>query len=233
MHFGSCFAANLSRVMIEQGMNASSLLIEESINSTYANRFLLETVCGEGNSAVHAEMLREFGEPFFDKIKEKLEQASHIVLTIGVAPAFIGTDDNEFVFAKNYRQQLRAGKVFMRSTSCAENVDNINRILILLNRLSYKSKIILTVSPVPLLATTEMSSAVVADCISKSTLRAAVQEVVSHDNSVLYFPAFEIVRWLSGYTKTGVYGADDDNSRHVSNWVVELIVKNFMDRFFD
>jgi hypothetical protein len=40
------------------------------------------------------------------------------------------------------------------------------------------------------------------------------------------------VRWLSGYTKAEVYGADDQNSRHVSNWVVEFIVASFLRRFF-
>jgi hypothetical protein len=39
------------------------------------------------------------------------------------------------------------------------------------------------------------------------------------------------VRWLSGYTKAEVYGADDQNSRHVSNWVVEFIVASFLRRF--
>lgn len=44
--FGSCFAANLARMMIAQGMNASNLLIEESINSTYANRVLMKSPAG-------------------------------------------------------------------------------------------------------------------------------------------------------------------------------------------
>lgn len=121
----------------------------------------------------------------------------------------------------------------MRTTTCSENIHNIRQIIDLMSEISPRSKKIITVSPVPLAATTEMPSVVVADCVSKSTLRAAVHEVVSTDDKVTYFPAFEVVRWLSGYTKTEVFGADDKNSRHVSNWVVEFIVGSFIARFFE
>lgn len=139
---------------------------------------------------------------------------------------------NEFVFAKSYRDLLREGKIHMRTTTCSENVENIRTILALMDRIAPHSRKIITVSPVPLAATVELPSVVVADCVSKSTLRAAVHEVVSQDKAITYFPAFEIVRWLSGYTKTDVYGEDDQNSRHVSNWVVEFIVGSFIERFF-
>lgn len=231
--FGSCFAANLARMMVDKGMNATNLLIEESINSTYANRVLMEIVCRKPGSDAHESMRAEFGEAFFDTVRSKLSSATHIVLTVGVAPSFFYVESGDFVFAKSYRDLLQAGKIRMRTTTCSENTDNIHRILALMNEVSPDSRKIITVSPVPLAATTEMSSVVVADCVSKSTLRAAVHEVVSSGEKVTYFPAFEVVRWLSGYTKTPVFGADDQNSRHVSNWVVEFIVGSFIDRFFD
>lgn len=230
--FGSCFAANLARMMVSQGMSASNLLIEESVNSTYANRVLMEIVCGIEGDQAHADMRQEFGQAFFETVRTKISTATHIVLTIGVAPCFFYVDDGRFVFAKNYRDLLHSGRIRMRTTSCTENVDNIRRILSLMNRVAPAASKIISVSPVPLVATVEMPSVVVADCVSKSTLRAAVHEVVAADATVTYFPAFEIVRWLSGYTKTEVYGADDQNARHVSNWVVELIVGSFIERFF-
>src|SRR5262249_54062626 len=66
--FGSCFAANLARVMIARGLNASNLLIEESINSTYANRALLEVVCGREEAPVHRDMRAAFGDELFDTV---------------------------------------------------------------------------------------------------------------------------------------------------------------------
>jgi hypothetical protein len=230
--FGSCFAANLARILVEQGMQASSLLIEESVNSTFANRALMEIVAGEPLGAVHEDMKAAFGAEFFETVRAKIGGASHIVLTVGVAPSFFSVADGSFVFAKNYREMLKAGSIRMRTTTFAENAENLRRILDLMNRVAPAARKIVTVSPVPLAATAEMRSVVVADCVSKSTLRTAVHEVVSADPDLVYFPAFEIVRWLSAYTTTEVYGADDQNSRHVSNWVVAFIVESFIARFF-
>lgn len=79
----------------------------------------------------------------------------------------------------------------------------------------------LTVSPVPLNATFEMESAVVADCVSKATLRVAVEDVLRQGiPGVRYFPSFEIVRWLSAYLP-GMYGEDDGSTVHISERVVD------------
>jgi hypothetical protein len=78
-----------------------------------------------------------------------------------------------------------------------------------------------------------MRSAVVADCVSKSILRAAVHEVLTTRRDVIYFPAFEIVRWLSGYTASDVFGNKDQNSRHISDWLVDFITEKFIDKFFE
>jgi hypothetical protein len=230
--FGSCFAANLARMLSDQGMNATSLLIEETVNSTFANRVLMEVVCDEAGNHAHAEMREAFGDVFFDAVRQKLRSATHIVLTVGVAPSFFRNDDKSFIFAKHYRDMLKAGTIHMRTTTFDENAENLERVLALMDRVAPQARKIVTVSPVPLGATTEMRSVIVADCVSKMTLRAVVHEVVTADPKLTYFPAFEIVRWLSAYTDTRIYGADDGNSRHVSNWVVEFIVSNFIQRFF-
>jgi hypothetical protein len=38
-----------------------------------------------------------------------------------------------------------------------------------------------------------------ADCLSKATLRVAVDQLVTSTPYCLYWPAFEIVRWLGSY----------------------------------
>src|SRR3569623_53371 len=156
--FGSCFAANLARIMVEQKMQATSLLIEESVNSTYANKILMEIVCDAGEGRAHAEMRETFGAPFFETVRTKIRAATHIVLTVGVAPSFFRNDDNSFVFAKNYRDMLDKGEIHMRTTSFAENAENLARILALMDQVAPRARKILTVSPVPLSATAEMPS---------------------------------------------------------------------------
>jgi hypothetical protein len=41
-----------------------------------------------------------------------------------------------------------------------------------------------------------------------------------------------MVRWLGGHTTLPAFGADDNMSRHVSNWLVELIVDRFASHLF-
>jgi hypothetical protein len=230
--FGSDFAADLSRLMTKQGVPSTSLQIEETVNSTFAIRVLMEVICDEPGGRPHADMRETFGASFFEGVRAKLRKATHLVLTVGVAPTFFRNDDKSFVFGKNYREMLKAGEIHMRTTTFRENAENLRRTLALMQKIAPDARRVITVSAVPLGATAEMPSVVIADCVSKATLRAVVHEVVSADPSLTYFPAFEIVRWLSGYTCTEVYGADDGDSRHVSDWLTEFIVASFIARLF-
>lgn len=225
--FGSCFAVNLAKMLNAKGRSAHCLLIEESINSTFANKLMLEVVAGSMDTPARRAMFDACGPAFFDEARQRLAACSHLVLTVGVAPAFFDVDSGEFVFARRYGELLREKKISMRTTTVAHNMANLREILRLLHHLAPRSHKTVTVSPVPLAATAELPSVVLADCVSKSTLRAAVHEALSEHPEVLYFPAFEIVRWLSPYGTPNVFGASDGNSRHVSDWVVSFIVGEF------
>lgn len=231
--FGSCFAANLAKKFNEKGIRTKCLLIEESVNSTLANKLLLEVAANKGDDHEHRQMLKVFGCEFFDEVRAALSACSHVVLTVGVAPSFFDKKTNAFVFAGRYGDLLRGGDIIMRTTSVEENKTNLRSIISLLQLLAPQAMLFVTVSPVPLAATAEMPSVVVADCVSKSTLRSAVHEVLSEHGGAIYFPAFEIVRWLSGHSSLNIFGEDDGNSRHVSSWVVDFIVKEFDTRFVD
>ena len=167
-----------------------------------------------------------------ESVAEKLSTATHIVLTIGVAPSFFSAETGEYIFRENYKRLLASGKVVMRTTTCSENVDNLRAVSSILNILAPDTRKVITVSPVPLEGTSEFPSIVVADCVSKSVLRAAVHEVQSIEPDLLYFPSFEIVKWLSAYAMLEVFGAEDGNSRHVSEWVVDFITSGFMNLYF-
>jgi hypothetical protein len=92
--------------------------------------------------------------------------------------------------------------------------------------------IFFTLSPVPLRRAPWSPSAVVADTISKSTLRAALAEYLSEKpRNVVYWPAYEIVRGL-GLHRAGHFGADDNEQRHVSRDVVKVVVDLFIETWF-
>jgi len=111
-----------------------------------------------------------------------------------------------------------------------ENVDNLSHILSTIRRHRPMATIFITLSPMPLNATFEYTSAIIGDCVSKSVLRVAVDEICRKKPSdVHYWPIFEAVRWIGGYTGD-VFGADDGSARHVSVHTIEAITSEFVNR---
>ena len=240
MTLGSCFADNLAARLRTNGYAVNAEGIGEDVNSTYANRYLLEWIENGATSGPTRVMDEFYGPAVRERFRRSIETSDIFVLTLGVAPAFFHLETGEFVFV---RPRSTTGKQFlyqnhaMRTTSVAENVENVNAIIDAVRRMSRRdARIVLTVSPVPLGATTEFHSAAIADCISKSTLRLACHEVIGAraKEGVLYWPSFEIVRWFGphfGHELPRVYGDHDGQARHVSAWLVDLIVDLFLEHF--
>ncbi len=240
MTLGSCFAENLAKRLRSAGYNVNSEEIGEEVNSTYANRYLLEWIEHGPRDPITKRMEKFYGEAMRGRLRAYVEDSEVFVLTLGLAPCFFETETGAFVFyppqTDTGRDLLHADTV-MRTTTVAENIRNLGMVLDSLRRLAKRPPtIVLTVSPVPLSGTLEFHSAVVADCISKSTLRVACHEVMSvqEGTDVLYWPSFEIVRWLGthfGPDQPHVYGAHDNNTRHVSEWMVTLIIDLFLEHY--
>lgn len=119
-----------------------------------------------------------------------------------------------------------------RISTVEENVDNLVRIVELVNGARPGLPIIVTLSPVPLRATFEPMSCFAADCISKSTLRVAIDGLMRRKfPNVAYWPSFEIVRWLGGHIPLSMYG-EDGNTRHVNRQTVRLILDSFIKHYY-
>jgi hypothetical protein len=238
MTLGSCFAENLAARLREAGYEVNSEALGEEINSTYANRYLLDWIELGPCDPPTKLMQKVYGEETRRRFRRSIEDSDVFVMTLGLAPCFFDGETGDFMFlparSKTGVDALRATAV-MRTTGVTENIRNLSLILDRIRRLAKRPpRIVLTVSPVPLTGTTEFGSAVIADCISKSTLRVACHEVVSQpqNQDVIYWPSFEIVRWLGphfGPEHPMVYGADDDNTRHVSSWMVRMIIDLFLE----
>jgi hypothetical protein len=180
-------------------------------------------------------MQEALGDERRARLRAEIQGADVFVLTVGVAPCFFDRETGEFAFnslSTNTAQADLNARCVMRTTTVAENVENLAFILDALGRLGRPdSRIVLTLSPVPLSGTTELYSAITADCLSKSTLRVACHEITTARPEIIYWPSFEIVRWLGVNFSTAerpVFGMEDGSCRHVSNWVVEMVVRYFL-----
>jgi hypothetical protein len=132
---------------------------------------------------------------------------------VPLAPGVAGGtfDESEFSFCN-----LRTGELAADFLAFAEELAAINP----------KARIILTVSPQPLVATYEQMQALVANVATKSVLRAAVEEIRDARPDIAYFPAYEIVTLAGNAVR--FYA---DNQRNVIPLGVAHVMRLFFKHF--
>jgi tetratricopeptide (TPR) repeat protein len=233
---GSCFARNLARSLHQSGYVAQHMEISEYINTTFANRVFVDWLSGAEIDAAIRDRIAELLPPGWSKENtlQIIKDSNVFILTLGVAPAFFDRATGDFVLPRPsaLNSRVLAEKYRYRTTSVQENVDNVLYLINFVRSVSPRIKIVVTVSPVPLVASFEYESAVQADCLSKSTMRLTAHEVVHNSDvsDIVYWPSFEVFRW-AGSNAGNFYAADDGAAWHVSEEKVGGTIKAFVDMF--
>jgi tetratricopeptide (TPR) repeat protein len=232
---GSCFAANLATSLQRYDLRVGNMSCGEEHNNTFANRVVVDWLRDGVQTDQAAAVEGSLGKDMREQYLAALRDADVFVYTMGIAAAHFDRATGEFIMSRSTETSKAA--LFKRSeyktSTVQQNVDNLLHILSVVRELSPKAAIVLTVSPVPLKAVTEFNSAIVADCVSKSTLRVAIHEVMAtHPPRTVYWPSFEMVRWLGGHVGR-VYGSDDSSAHHVDLKQVNYIVDSFVRTFGD
>lgn len=207
---GSCFAENLYGELKQSGYPCFYNQVVEALNSPLANKAYL------------AEIESTAGHP----VRAEIEKANVYILTIGVAPSWFLKSSGQFVFAPDLR---RMDLYVQRTAKVKEATDALLDVFKAIREINPSIKIVITLSPVPLGRTFEFASAIVADCLSKSVLRAAIHEALQAfgaGQSPIYFPSFEIVRWVGSHA--GNAFGDDGLPRHISRDYVKHIISSFL-----
>ena len=122
---------------------------------------------------------------------------------------------------------------YIRMSNFSETKNYIINIYNSLRKFSSKLEILFSVSPVPIDSVLGIEdnlnmNAIEIDCVSKSTIRTALNEALLSkkllaDKKVYYLPSYEIVRWIAPNTGISVFGQEDASSRHVSNIVLNAV----------
>tara|TARA_R110001583_G_scaffold177606_1_gene333201 strand:- start:2370 stop:3383 length:1014 start_codon:yes stop_codon:yes gene_type:complete len=144
-------------------------------------------------------------EVWFDKLTETYLNSSP-------PPSLMRTKDPRFEF----------------STPNFEIVyENLKKFVELVRENSKKDvKFVVTVSPVPLSTTWTSADIVVANTISKSTLRVCAERLTQDFDGVDYFPSFEMV------TNSPKLAAWQNDKLHVAKPMVDFVIDNFMSTYF-
>jgi hypothetical protein len=129
------------------------------------------------------------------RTREAIAMADVFILTLGLTEAWISSIDGAVfpacpgTVAGAFDSQHHQFKNF----DVGEIVQDLGEIIDQLRAFNSQMRVVLTVSPVPLVATATDAHVVCATTYSKSVLRVACEEVGRSIPRVTYFPAYEII----------------------------------------
>lgn len=164
----------------------------------------------------------------FAAIRRAVEDLDVFIFTLGLTETWVSKEDGAAYplcpgVAGGAFDSNRHAFVNLRTSDVIEDLQETVRFIRARNP---NSRFILTVSPVPLVATAESRSVIVSTTYSKSVLRVAADEIADADERIAYFPSFEII---TGNHTRGQYFAAD--LRSVTEEGVRRVMGLFMQHY--
>lgn len=143
----------------------------------------------------------------FAAVREMFETCEVLIFTLGLTEAWVSARDGAvFPLAPGVAGGEPGEGYAFKNLTVEEMVADLRAFLRKLRLVNPGVQTILTVSPVPLVATYEPRHVLVATTYSKAALRVAADVVAGSEPNVCYFPSFEII---TGPQARGRYFAED------------------------
>ncbi|MGR3512441.1 MAG: GSCFA domain-containing protein [Paracoccaceae bacterium] len=236
--FGSCFAANISNWLSERNFRVlnkaeestrayvvtmgegmvNSFVIRQQFEWAWENRVFDQPLW-------HGYSAEEYGydETVRLETKKIFDETEVFILTFGLSEVWFDEPTGNVFWRTIPKDVYDPTRHKFRLSSVEENRDNIRAIYDLIRKYRPDAKIIVTLSPVPLIATFRDVSCITANSVSKATLRVAVDEVVRDvrdEGHLFYWPSYELV--------TDVFRSPyRSDRRHVRPVVLNYIMRLF------
>lgn len=162
-------------------------------------------ICASGFSSAQEVEAERRGH--LAAVRAMFESCEVFVFTLGLTEAWVSTRDGAvFPLAPGVAGGEPGDDYAFHNFTVAEMVADLDAFLRKLRLVNPGVRVILTVSPVPLVATYEPRHVLVATTYSKAALRVTAEMVAEADPDVCYFPSYEII---TGPQARGRYFADD------------------------
>lgn len=161
-------------------------------------------------------------------VTQRISICRVVVITLGLVEVWRDKAANVFINQVIPDMlSLYPDRYELHVTNFGDNLSNLEAIHALLRQFGHDDvQIIVTVSPVPLMATFSKDDVVVANTYSKSLLRAVAQEWAAKHDNVHYFPSYEIVQ------NSDPKLTWEQDRRHVKGKVVQHIMSLFLANYF-
>ncbi|MGF6853560.1 GSCFA domain-containing protein [Paraburkholderia sp. CI3] len=182
----------------------------------------------EPNGFESVEALLSSRETHFAAVRDMLKNMDVFVFTLGLTESWRAKSDGAvFPLAPGVAGgTMDSDKYEFINFSAAEVIADMNEFIAMLVDINPACKVILTVSPVPLIATYEPKHVLTATTYSKSVLRVAAEELSAAHAHVGYFPSYEVI---TGAYNRGTYF--DEDLRTVTNEGVSHVMRLFMKHY--
>ncbi len=161
-------------------------------------------------------------------VREAFENLDVFVFTLGLTEAWVSTTDGAVlplcpgVAGGTYDP----ARYHFHNFTLAETHDDTLAFIDQLRSVNPRARVILTVSPVPLIATAGGQHVLVATTYSKSVLRVCCEQVAAARADVAYFPSYEII--TASFSR-GRYFAED--LRSVTEAGVSHVMRVFLGQY--
>ena len=176
--------------------------------------------------ADRAETLRR--RSILRMVNARIASCRVVIITLGLVEVWRDLVADIFINTTPPGEAIKRypGRYEFQVSNFAENFANLEEIHSLLGRFGHpQTQIVVTVSPVPLMATFTSEDIVLANTYSKSLLRTAAQEWAAAHANVHYFPSYEIV------LNSARESAWLEDLRHVQGRLVNNIMDTFLGRY--
>jgi hypothetical protein len=236
--FGSCFAANISKHLGRRNYRVSAqdpdaqkayvVEIGEGMVNSFVIRQQFEWAW-EGRSfdqpLWHGYDASEFAydEEVRATTKRLFDATDVFILTFGLSEVWYDEPTGEVFWRTIPKDVYDPERHRFRVSGVEENRANIEAIYRLIRTHRPDAKVIVTLSPIPLIATFRDTSCITANSVSKSVLRVAIDEVMrAHrdEGQLFYWPSYEIAM--------DVFRAPFiEDRRHLPHPVLDFIMAQF------
>lgn len=161
-------------------------------------------------------------------VRAAVAGATVLVFTLGLTEAWLSAADGAIFPAcpGTVNGEFDPERHVFHNFSVTEVIDDLGLMVERAREINPALKVVLTVSPVPLVATATGRHVLTATTYSKSILRVAADEVASNLADVAYFPAYELVTGPQA-----PYEAYLDDRRNVSESAVAGVMSSFFATF--
>lgn len=171
-----------------------------------------------------ADIVRDLRAQHLKRVRTMFEELDVMVFTLGLTETWISPDDGTaFPNAPGVvAGSLEDNPADFHNLTVSECREDLEGFWNLLKGINPSARMILTVSPVPLIATASGNHVLSATMYSKSVLRAVAGELADANDDVSYFPSYEIVNSAQG---RGYYF--DPDLRSVNDRGVRYVMSHF------